>query len=170
MDSLISLFTDAGLKDGVGAWAMWAKQNGDVIRYSGIIRRACDSSNDAELCAIANGLYVLKRRWEVSAQTTILLQSDSTSALGMLQGVTVSPPLIAFKHHGPTRVYGSLASYKNHDIVAYIKTLVAENEWILKTRHVKGHRGTQKPRFAVNTWCDRECTRLLRTHAYGTTP
>lgn len=143
MDGLISLFTDAGLMpDGFGAWAAWAKRDGETIRRSAVIKRLCVSSTEAELCAIANGLAFVCLKWNPPEQTTILLQTDSTGAISAIKGQVNQFP----------------------DIVSYVNDLIANRRLILALRHVKGHRGTVSPRHAVNTWCDRECTKLLRDH------
>ena len=122
---------------------MWAKANGITHRYSGIVRGEVENSGEAELCAIANGLYVVFKRFVPPAGSKIICETDSREAIRAIQ----------IQQH--PRPHARL-------IAKSIKSFASQRNWILDLRYVKGHLGIETKRNAVNTWCDRECRRLIR--------
>ena len=138
------MFTDAShnTEYKIGTWAMWAKLNGMTERYSGILKQSAPTSNYAELCAIANGLVVIKKVFNPPADTKIIIQSDSIAALETI------------------RKYTSKSLFMQK-VVIYIHELKYQSGWILDLRHVKGHEGTKTKRSAVNTWCDKACKKQM---------
>jgi hypothetical protein len=145
-EPVVTLFTDAGLKDSLGTWAAWAKYATGyaTMRASGVITIPCFNSNFAELCSVANGLYCAIRFFEPPRRTRIIIQCDNTNALAM-----IASPTVDGRYHDPHKV---------------IRDLKNKFNLILVPRHVGAHRGTDTPRNAVNTWCDRECRRQRNQH------
>lgn len=146
---LITLFTDAGYcpKTRIGTWAAWAKHDGATIRHSGVFKTLYTSSDVAEIYAGLNGLAFVFASVGVPPKSKIIHQMDCQPAIDCFQGKgykTKEASLIV----GPARVFF-------HTLLREYPTVVIE------FRHVEGHRGDVTPRNAVNTWCDRECTRLL---------
>jgi serine/threonine-protein kinase RIO1 len=47
-------------------------------------------------------------------------------------------------------------------ITATYETRIASTGIAVEFRHVSAHKGVVTPRNAVNTWCDKECRRLMR--------
>lgn len=137
---LVTMFTDASWnsKHRRGTWAMWAKLNGHTIRYSGIIKSPMPQSGTAELSAIANGLFVVKSRFDPCPDSLIIVQTDSAESIAALQ-------------------IGSHNRRQDLELVQYINKMIMDNGWRLDVRHVKAHKGTATRRNAVNTWCDKEC-------------
>lgn len=142
--SLVTMFTDASWnhRTNIGVWVMWAKLNGNTIRYSGQLRLPVAQIGTAELSAIANGLYCIKRYFACEADSKIIAQTDSLEAI------------LAIKNDKHPR-------QDDRNLVAYIKEFIATHGWQLDLRHVKGHKGAATPRNAVNTWCDKECKRRM---------
>ena len=141
---LVTLFTDASFNRalGRGVWAAWAKANGKTIRHSGAIKEPMPDIAESELAAIANGLFAAKKKFEPPFGSKIIVATDSAEAIASLCN----------RNH--PRV-------KARFLTNYIHALAQEQGWTLDIRHVKGHKGTQTPRNAVNTWCDKECRRLM---------
>ncbi len=47
-------------------------------------------------------------------------------------------------------------------VAAAYQTRIASTGIVVEFRHVTGHMGVATPRNAVNTWCDKECRKLMR--------
>ena len=141
---LVTLFTDASFNCALarGVWAAWAKANGRTIRYSGALKDKVPDIAEAELAAIANGLHIVKAQFGPPAGSRIIVASDSMEAITSLQ--RRNHPRITCRQ-----------------ITNYIHALSREQDWTLDIRHVQGHKGNKSPRHAVNTWCDKECRRLM---------
>ena len=141
---LVTLFTDASFNRALsrGVWAAWAKADGKTIRYSGALKDKVPDIAEAELAAIANGLYAVKAKFEPPTSSRIIVASDSMEAITSLR--LRNHPRITCRQ-----------------ITNYIHALSREQDWTLDIRHVQGHKGDKTPRHAVNTWCDKECRRLM---------
>jgi ribonuclease HI len=142
--SLVTMFTDASWnrKTHQAVWASWAKLNGETIRNSGQLKSTVPQIGTAELVAIANGLYCISKQFQHAKGDKILIQTDSLEAIHAING----------QEHPRAQ---------DRAIVVHIKAFAETHGWLLELRHVKGHRGTSSPRHAVNTWCDKECRRLM---------
>lgn len=141
---LVTMFTDAtfNLRLRRGAWAAWAKANGKTIRYSGLIKEPILDIAEGELSAIANGLYAVMKKFEPEQGSRIIIATDSMEAIA------------ALRNRNHPRV-------KCRILTNYVHGLAIAKGWSLDIRHVKGHKGDATPRNAVNTWCDKECRRLM---------
>lgn len=141
---LITLFTDASFNKALhkGVWAIWAKANGKTIRHSGPIRNSIPDIAEGELSAIANGLFFIKKDFAPERGSQVLVTCDSMEAINSLR--LRSHPRVTCRH-----------------LTNYIWAFSREQDWTLGIRHVNGHKGTMTPRHAVNTWCDKECRRLM---------
>jgi ribonuclease HI len=146
---LITLFTDAGFCPDrkIGTWAAWAKCNGVTSMVSGALRGNVEGSDIAEMRALVNGVCAVLARIKPPRGSRIIAQTDCQSAINAMLGTGYK------KKQAKHRV--------RHATDEMRKRLTAAGVQI-KYRHVPGHLGMATPRNAVNTWCDRECTRLLR--------
>ncbi|MDR3538977.1 MAG: hypothetical protein P4L71_20955 [Acetobacteraceae bacterium] len=142
---LITLFTDAGFCPDlrVGVWAAWAKESGQALRRAGILAGEVPHPAEAELKALHNGLFLIGRVIDPPADSRVICQVDSQEVLKALE---------TRKH--PREEMRLLAQ-------KLLADYAEQRRWLLSFRHVKGHKGTATPRNAVNTWCDKECKRLL---------
>ncbi len=143
--TIVTMFTDASYKaeDKLASWAAWAKINGQTYRYSGLLKNSIDHADEAELSAIANGLAKLRGQKLLQRHDIIIIQSDSKTALTALS-----------KRQGRTEY--------NRQVIKFIDQLYTDLHLRFSLRHVKAHKGSMSPRHAVNSWCDRECKRVLR--------
>ena len=141
---LVTLFTDASFNRalGRGVWAAWAKADGKTIRYSGPLLEPMPDIAECELAAIGNGLAAVKAKFAPPFGSKIIVATDSAEAIASLRS----------RNH--PRV-------KCRFLTNYIHALAQAEGWTLDIRHVKGHRGAATPRNAVNTWCDKECRRVM---------
>jgi ribonuclease HI len=146
---LITMFTDAGFcpDTRLATWAMWAKVNGASVMHSGVLRDRPDSSNVAEIFALANGMVAMTRLIGPPRGSRVIAQTDSTTAIAAFEGRAYLR-----KKSRPT-VSAAL------DVM---RATIERFDLVVEYRHVPGHRATVNPRQTINTWCDRECKRLLR--------
>ena len=146
---LVTMFTDASLiaATASGGWAMWAKSERGVVRYSGPLKGRCFNSGEVELKAIANALDVLVRSDVCEPGDQVLVAAGNLQALAC-----VLPPRTVTMCHGMSRA------------AEMIDQTRLKYQLELRTRHIKAHSGTHEPRLWVHDQCDRrarEAARLL---------
>lgn len=140
----VDLYTDAGLKNGVGTWAFVLVVPGvEPIEASGRFRKdglACAIT--AELRTIANALHRLKRSGYVVSGTEVRVITDCKHAVERIKGQS-------FKRTTP-RMAEALAA-----IEAQAVGLVLIPQW------VKGHQpeNSTDPRAVWNRRCDALATK-----------
>src|SRR5487761_2065467 len=146
--TLITLFTDAGFcpKTHVASWAAWAKANGQTYRQSGVMNGKIDTSDIAELRAIANGVAMVMRHMKPTRGAKIIAQTDCAAAMQAILGTGYKTPR---------------AQRRVKSAVDYINNRLTAAGVSIEMRHVSGHKGTATPRNAVNTSADMECRRQL---------
>lgn len=144
---LISLFTDASYhgKTGEGGWAFWAKKLNVTAWGGGKFRTLLSSSNEAEMCAIANAIVELEKRKILVAQTHVLIQTDSEHSV---RAFGKSPPSMS-----------SLEITARQIVINHAK----HNQWSFNLRHVKGHSASAQKRFIVNNLVDYHAGRHSRS-------
>jgi len=147
---LITLFTDASHchKTKIGAYAIWAKANGNTLRHSGVFKQKSADSADAELKAVINGVFVVLSVMQPAAGSRIIAQSDCLLAIRLLEN--------------PKPPKKKATRDKVSSIITEFRKRVAASGVSVEFRHVTGHKGNVTTRNAVNTWCDNECRRLMR--------
>jgi ribonuclease HI len=145
---LITMFTDAGFEPKLGAatWAVWAKESGKTLRYSGTIEGIVADNNVAEAMAIVNGLWCVNRVIKPPLGTKIIAQTDSLVAIDILTDKSYT--------RGRKRLQVATIREKFNEFINVFR-------FMIDLRHVEAHKGDNTPRNAVNTWCDRECSSLL---------
>jgi ribonuclease HI len=138
------MFTDVSFcsETNIGAYAVWAKAEGRTLRYASMFKRPVQNVNVAEAYALINGVVITLRSIKPGPGSKIIAQTDSLNAISALT----------------KRI--RLAAYSG--LAEMMVTKLAEYNTRIEYRHVTAHHGTQTPRHAVNTWCDKECRRLLR--------
>lgn len=148
-DMLITLFTDAShcSRTKIAAYAAWAKVDGRTLRRSGVLKQPAANSTLAETMALVNGIHLVIAELRPPPSSRIIAQTDCLTAIEALTGGFSNPKTI--------RQYA--------EIVAAYRRRVDAADVLVDFRHVGGHKGTVTPRNAVNTWCDNECRRLMRS-------
>lgn len=143
---IVTLFTDASFdpRYNIATWAAWAKTDRQTERAAGAFRTPVSGVNAAELGAIANGLHMVVMRLRPEPLSTVLIESDSMHALGIVRGMQY-------------RMQSDEITFR-----AFIMRFSQQYGLILRTKHVKGHRGNRDARAAVNSWCNRRCYAELR--------
>lgn len=133
----------------VGAYAFWISSNVGPFRKSGILRKKCKTSTEAEMKCILNALTFLHRQPELNLKVkTIFLNTDSMNAIHV------------FGNDGKKITKYELQRYvhlqkKYNDLIS----LLPGKEIIL--RHVKAHTNESSARRYVNDWADKEAKRQL---------
>ena len=149
----ITLLTDASSchLNGLATWSAWAKYRPDTptMRRSGAVRS--DDSNDLkdmvynEAYAIVEGIRAAAEQFKPPDGTLIVIQTDNETTRRLIAGE--GKPSFRKKYR-TTATQFDLA--------------IASTGLRPSIRLVRGHKGTTTPGNAVNTWCDRECRRLLK--------
>lgn len=144
MKGFVTLFTDASFSSQhkLGAWACWIKSDFHVGRLSGPFKLKVETSNEAEILAIANGIFLVVKT--LKGIKKIHLVTDSDHALRVLGN----------------RMKGS--TKKEREVHKFIKTLLSDYRIKLSLKGIKGHSKGSSPREYVNRWCDVKARREMR--------
>jgi ribonuclease HI len=142
----ITMFTDISLISaiGLGSYAVWAKESGQSIRHADVFKNPIYDSNVAETCGIINGLAIVLNHFKPPAGSRILAESDSETAIRVLQGSNRNP------------MFDGLLEARDR--------LLNDRGIMVIYLHVKGHSKGSTRREAVNKMCDRACREALRKH------
>lgn len=169
----ITVFADASFcpKTRASGWGAWAKRNDwQFGRFAGgPFRRDISDASQAELCGLASALYHFDRSGALVDVTKVMLQCDSTHALGYILanvvgsyaekpkgegGVAVRPRI----HRGKTGERSPLKPIEKEALAAIRKIAKGRT---LSVRHVKGHREGDGRNW-VNEQCDAEARRHMQ--------
>lgn len=133
--------TDAGLKNnGSAAFAYYIRSdNNYVLKGAGPLKSSPKNSNEAELSAILNALYIVSNNEYLRSADIIVVNCDNKQALVVLRKKQI---------HG-------YAKY-----IEFYKSILTNINCPIYYKHVKGHTKGNIPRQWVNNWCDKE----LRKH------
>jgi len=148
---LVTINTDASFhpKLKYGAYAFWAICNDFKITKSGVFRKKCINSDDAEAKCILNALSVVLKSHK--GITKLIINTDSLNATAYLKGDT--------KH---INKYGLCKSKKQQFRSIYISLLKQYGIKLnIEFRHVKAHTNLNDSRSYVNEWCDSESKRNM---------
>lgn len=143
---LVTLFTDAGFcpTSRLGSWAAWAKFDGQTLRTSGLFKTNPTGSDTAEVQAIINGVYSVLKEFNPEPDSKIIIQSDCKTAMKVLENPVGKK----------AKKFAEFLALRDK-----FQTLTVNLR--VEFRHVEGHKGTSTKRNAVNTYCDKECKRIL---------
>lgn len=164
-----TLFSDASFcqHTGAGGWGGWFK-GGHMergITIGGELPDIFTGSGAAELAAIAMTLREAVALGGVTANTQVMLQSDSQSSLSVILAMVPRAAYSRAKDHSapihPAK--NPERSMRNSPYLAEIIRIAGEMNLRLIVRHVKGHRGDTTTRTAVNSYCDRRAKEGMRT-------
>lgn len=145
MSNYITVFTDGSYCPHTksGGWAYWIKfGRGEVIRESGHLNGA-PNPTVLEMEAVKQALYRI-----VNNAPESLIRNQPEAVIGSVVIVqTDCVPVI----HAVKKTGAGKAFLRTHTFLRGIDF-----------RHVKGHRGTEDRRAAVNTWCDKAAGEQMR--------
>ena len=147
---IITIFSDASYcpDTGVGAWAAWAKYDGNRMREAGKFRTLAINSTHAEMMAIVNALHTAMQHFQPHG-ATVLIQTDSIDAISRLSGYT-------------SKKGKKETSFAVQPAVDQFREIVAKYKISICMKHVRAHVRDMTPREAVNDWCDRTAKALMR--------
>ncbi len=75
---LVTIYTDASFKDGLGGWAVWIRSNEGRIVKAGRCPPYVTNALQAEVCAIYCGLHLAVKAWPHA--TAFLVRTDCQGA------------------------------------------------------------------------------------------
>lgn len=144
----ITIYTDASFDQSleVGGWASWIKTEGcENILCGGIIKSRISNSTEAELCAIANGVYVAMRKRGAGLGDLLIVVTDSLNAQLLLQDKRRNISSIERK------IYNQIMTWR------------LNCGWSLKVNKVKAHNGQRDgKRSYVNNLVDQTAKSYLQ--------
>lgn len=160
--SCITIYTDASFyfKTKTGSWRAWIKNApGETALHSGAFKEGgIQSSNEAELKAIANGLHMAKKTFSLQ-QKIIVVVTDSQIAIAYLNLVKNGIPKRKGRNGG---VSSKPWCQTNLDIAKKIWAMVPEGSE-LRINKVKAHNGNKDgARSYINNLVDRAAKTKIR--------
>lgn len=174
---LVTLFSDASMchAQRVGGWAAWIKTNGRSMRFGDPFSVRIHDITLAEAMAVVNAVHCGLRHGMISPGDEVLIQTDNDSVMGVLQGTTQRRATLATKNRRGLswRALKDDVRERNSEIktiAAKFTSLCTAHGLTVRWRHVKGHRGTQDPRSAVNSICDQMARKHMRSARGGSPP
>lgn len=137
-----TVYTDAGLKDGVATGAFWFRGYYGKLTGSKKFPSIARDSTEAELLAIHFALNSILGR--VPFLTTLLIVTDSKSAQSI--------------------VWRGTENVKYRDLSQSIQQLSRTHKCKILVKWVKGHKKQNTISSWVNNWCDRKATQARIKH------
>lgn len=134
----ITLYADAGFKDGEGTYGVWARADNGRQTWSGACPPEIDDNTLAEVYAICQGMHKALKRWP--STKGFYVRTDSQAAINILQK----------GGNGKKEVTGRLYA-------AYRK-MVDDGGLDVRFRWVKGHQGTHTTKGWINNKVDQMAT------------
>lgn len=163
----VTLFSDASLcsHTGKGGWAAWLKSDEGTVRGGGSFRHLTIDTGVAEAMAAVNGIHLGLRQGLIRRDCRLLIQTDNNSVWQILENqVRRKVTERALRRENADRA--AIERDVDHRnmlidlVVARFKDLVERYGLEVRWRHVKGHRGKEDRRSAVNSYCDQ----IARAH------
>lgn len=148
---IVTINTDASLlANKYAGYAFWIVCNDGRIQKAGKIKEIIKSPSDAELCCIANALYILsKSKWKGISK--VIVNTDSKISIDSLNGTSGIPSNNKFKR----KCYDE-AMFSMMEILIKSGRSIREVYTFFEFRHVKAHSGVKDARSVVNEWCDQQ--------------
>jgi ribonuclease HI len=158
---LVTLFSDASMCHHrmVGGWAAWLKCNRGTMRAGAPFSVRVRDTAMAEAMAVVNGMAIGLRDGLVLDGDEILVQTDNDSVMSVLLGTAVRRTRTELKRRrgrSRSQIKRDVA-VRNDEIRAVASVfsrMTSTRDLTIRWRHVKGHRGKEDARSAVNTYCD----------------
>lgn len=144
----VTIMTDASMCPETGAtgFGFWVACERGKRPGGGPMRTLTRSSNEAEMMAIVNALHQAVKADLVQRYDTVLIQTDSTAAIGAFNGRRAYESLT----QGEQRAYDEF-----HNIRRKVGI-------VFDFRHVKGHTGIRDQRSMANHMCDKRAKAGMR--------
>lgn len=142
----VTILTDASWDQKllVAGYGYWVASDRGKRAGGGPFKNKVSSSNQAEMQACANALFIAIREGLVKEGDSVLFQVDNLHALRVLS--MLQPPVVA----------------EEIAILRYFQTLTVGKQIAVRFRHVKGHSNKKDNRFLANNHCDERARKGLR--------
>jgi ribonuclease HI len=153
----VTLIADASLSHNrtQSAWAAWMiADNRESCTYAAKFKVNIACVDTAELAALVNGLVVAHKRNYLKVGFTVLLQSDSTSALGLILHATNAVNNLSSRHR-TIMVKPKEPTAFQRTVLKPLLELKLQYALNLQVRHVKGHTNKAAGRYSINRLVDR---------------
>jgi len=166
---LVTLFSDASMcpERKIGGWAAWLKSDRGSLKGGARFMVRVGDSSMAEAMAVVNGLTVGLKEGVIRPMDTVLVQTDNDAVMGVLEGTvrrSLARELKRRRGRSRSQVERDVDE-RNHEIAIVadaFSAILSDNGVVVRWRHVKGHRGKQDRRSAVNSFCDRTARAHMR--------
>jgi ribonuclease HI len=161
-----TIFSDASLfPDGAAGWGASILAGEVKVEHGAPFRVAVADPLDAEVRAAANALHLAAARGLLAGGPIVVLQIDSTDAIGVILGSDARHRYSPGPHGRDRDVVRQISvPARCVDAVAAIRRVCVEYKATLYLRHVKGHR----PRLSGRHKMNERANDLARAAAQGT--
>lgn len=151
---IINIFTDASLNTQTlnAGYAFYIGCRANKIQRAGALQRKMKSTTLAELQAIINAVYML-RRAKLPTPSKVVIHTDSMECVKILQGSQQTP------YDGYTRACFEECQFQLMDYLQSIGLPVYKYRMYVEFKHVKAHTGGTSKHSLINRWCDLESRR-----------
>lgn len=135
---LVTIVSDASFCTDTGAagYGIWIACDRGKLKLGGRFKSRMKSSNEAEVCAIINGLHFAIRKRHLFAGDSVVINTDCRAAIELLNR---SRDFASKREQLALQTYTLLV--KNYRLKVYLK-------------HVKAHTGRKDNRSLSNKYCD----------------
>lgn len=152
---LITINTDASVKDGFAGYAFWIVCDSGKIQKAGKLKNKVHGSTDAETMCIANAIHTLKHS-KFNGISKIIVNTDSQHSIDLLSNKT--------RCRTNTEMFNIVEEcrYNMMELCLKLGRSIRDVDSIFEFRHVKAHNGKKDARSFVNDWCDKEAKKYCK--------
>lgn len=135
---LVTIVSDASfcVDTGAAGYGIWIACDRVKLKHGGQFKDRMKSSNEAEVCAIVNGIHHAIKTKHLFAGDSLVINTDCQAAIQLLNR---SRDFATKREQLALQTYTLLV--KNYRLKVYLK-------------HVKGHTGRRDNRSLSNKYCD----------------
>ena len=165
----VTIYSDASVcqETQTVGWAGWVKSNRGRRIYDGVLKARTVDTGIAEAMAMVNSIHKAVRDEQIKQGDLLIINTDNDSVPMILEGaikrkVSLRRKIKSGKSFRQLRAGVRQANEQIMDVSAYYRGIIEENDLEVRWYHVKGHRGVEDKRAAVNTSCDQRAKARMR--------
>lgn len=165
----VTIYSDASIcqETRTVGWAGWVKSDRGRKIYDGVLKVRTIDTGIAEAMAMVNSIHQAIKADQIKQGDLLIINTDNDSVPMILEGaikrrVTLRRKISSGKSFRELRKRVRRANKHIMDVSSYYRLMIEENELEVRWYHVKGHRGVEDKRAAVNTSCDQRAKARMR--------
>lgn len=165
----VTVYSDASLcqQTKTVGWAGWVKSDRGRYIYDGVLKARTVDTGIAEAMAMVNSIHQALRGGHIQQGDLLIINTDNDSVPTILEGatkrkVTLKRKISSGKSFRELRAHVREANEMIMQVSTYYRQIIEKNDLEVRWYHVKGHRGVEDKRAAVNTSCDQRAKARMR--------